>query len=137
MRFDIRHKQTIFSFLLFIVFCFSLNLISWDTDFAGVGLVIVTEAAAILGGTVLILTRLFITPLNRNFIYNYFGVLNVILFLLVFYIGVHSAIYFIKLSIVNLIIGAFIMLDVFYKIKFLTQKSPPIESNDHSECDLL
>ncbi len=63
----------------------------WESDFAGFGLFYITELiGAILGGF-LIGLRLFKVQLTNTFIYNYFGVLNIIMAFILVYFGLRNA----------------------------------------------
>ncbi len=122
MGFDKRHKNIIFSILLFTIFCLILFIVDWDTDFGAAGLTFATEIIAIGVGLFFILLKIFKVVVSKtNFIYSYFGVLNLILGLLAFSIMVFNksfAIGPIFLPVVELLLGIFILTDIFRRDKF-------------------
>ena len=121
MTFDRRHKNILFSILLFASLCLLLFAINWDTDFAAAGLTFATDTVAIVVGLFFILLKLLKVTVSRtNFVYSYFGVINLILGLLSFII-----MFFYKSFTVGLIllistqmfIGLFILKDIFRREK--------------------
>ena len=106
MTFDQRHRNTIYSIILFVVLCLIVLAINWDSDFAGAGLAFMTCGVGIGVGLIFMILKLFkVTISKTNFIYNYFGVLNSILGLLTFF--------FTLLGLAQLFIGLFILYDIF------------------------
>ena len=113
MAFDERHRNSIYSMILFVVLCLIVSAINWDSDFAGAGLIIITVAVGIAVGLFFIVLKLFqVTVSKTNFIYNYFGVLNIILGLVTCFIPA-----IILLSLAQLLIGLFILHDIFKREK--------------------
>jgi len=123
MTFDKRHKNIILSLLLFTVLCLLVFNIQWDTDFAGAGLTFATDIVAIGIGLLFILLKIFrVTISKTNFIYTYFGVLNLILGLLTFGIIIFYksfTIGIISLPLIQLLIALFILTDIFKRKKRL------------------
>ena len=109
MKLDQRHRNSIYSIILFVVLCLIVLAINWDSDFAGAGLFFITDIVGIAVGLIFIILKLFkVTVSKTNFIYNYFGVLNLILGLLTcFTPGI------ILLPLAQLFIGLFILHDIF------------------------
>jgi len=117
VTFDKRHRNIVFSFLLFTGLCLILFIVKWDTDFAAAGLTFATDIVAIIVGLFFILLKLLkVTVSKTNFIYSYFGVLNLILGLLSF-----GAIFYyrsftsglILLTLTQIFIGLFILSNIF------------------------
>jgi uncharacterized membrane protein HdeD (DUF308 family) len=106
---DQRHKNSIYSIILFVVLCLIVLAINWDTDFAAAGIIFITTGVGIAVGLIFIILKLFkVTVSKTNFIYNYFGILNLILGLLTCFIpGI------ILLTLTQLFIGLFILYDIF------------------------
>lgn len=106
MSLDKRHRNSIYSIILFIGLCSIVCAIKWDTDFAAAGIFFITEAVGLVAGLIFIILKLCkVTVSKTNFIYNYFGILNLILGLLTFSI--------ILLALTHLFIGIFILRDIF------------------------
>ena len=53
MALDKRHRNSIYSIILFIVLCLIALVINWDSDFAGTGLILMTDA---VGPAIVLLT---------------------------------------------------------------------------------
>lgn len=93
-------------------------LIPWESDFGAAGLVFITEIIGTVIGILFIVLRKFKINIRKtNFIYNYFGILNIVLGLLMIYIlGVKSLWYFgYLLILINFVVGGFILFDIFSK----------------------
>ena len=106
MALDKRHKNSIYSIILFIVLCLIVSVINWDSDFAGAGLILITAVVGLVVGLIFVILKLCKVAVSKtNFIYNYFGILNLILALLTFFI--------IFLALTHLFIGIFILRDIF------------------------
>jgi len=121
MTFDKRHKNILFSILLFVSLCLLLFKINWDTDFAVAGLTFATDTVAIVVGLFFILLKLLKVTVSRtNFIYSYFGVLNSILgflslSIMIFYKSFTVGL--ILLILTQIFIGLFILKDIFRREK--------------------
>ncbi len=118
LPFDRRHLNSFLSVLLFISLCYVVMLIPWESDFGAAGLVFITEIIGTVIGILYIVLRKFKINIRKtNFIYNYFGILNIVLGLLMIYIlGVKSLWYFgYLLILINFVVGGFILFDIFSK----------------------
>lgn len=119
MTFDKKHKNVILSILLFVFLSLFVTNIQWNSDFVGAGLSILTETIAIGIGLLFIVLRIFKVIIRKtNFLYSYFGVLNLLLGLTTFGIIIYHkkfAIGFLTLLLIQLLIALFILLDIFKK----------------------
>ena len=118
MTFDRIHRNTLFSILLFLFFCAILLSINWDTDFAGAGLLFITDFVALLIGLFFVVIKLFKVSIRKtNFIYNYAGTLNIILgcINLIFLISIGLSKLVLFWTLTHLICGIFILHDIFKK----------------------
>lgn len=96
--------------------CCIVWIIPWESDFAGFGLFYITELVGATLGGFLIALRLFKVQLTKTFIYNYFGVLNIIMAFILVYFGFRNAELILKgFLFANVLIGAFIIWDIFIK----------------------
>jgi FtsH-binding integral membrane protein len=114
---DQRHKNVLYSAALLIGLCLFVTFFKWDSDFAGSTIVVLTEIVAITGGALFLVLRLFNVQISKtNFIYTYFGVLNLFIGLLAIgFIAIHqnSSSTLIFLCLFQMIIGIYILIDVF------------------------
>ncbi len=121
MTFDRQHWNVVYSISLFAGLCGIVMAVKWDTDFAALGLAIVTCSVAIAVGLFLILLRICKVNISKtNFIYTYFGVLNAILGLLtlgVILLYQNLTPESIFLILIQVIIAIFILMDIFKKCK--------------------
>lgn len=85
MTFDKRHNNIIFSVIVFISISLILVKANWDIDFAAAGLMFATDIVAIGVGLLFILLKILKIKVNKtNFLYSYFGVLNLLLGIITF-----------------------------------------------------
>lgn len=118
MTFDRRHRNTLFSILIFLFFCGILLSINWDTDFASAGLLFITDFVGLLVGLFFVIIKLSKVSIRKtNFIYNYAGTLNVILGCtnLIFLISTGLSKLILFWTLTHLLCGVFIFYDIFKK----------------------
>jgi hypothetical protein len=121
MLIDKRHKNILFSILLFTSLCAIVFFIHLDSDFAGAIIIFITYFVSIGIGFLFILLRLFkVTISKTNFIYTYFAVINTILGILTFTIMIFNkslSVMQTLLTLTQLFIGLFIIIDIFRQKK--------------------
>ena len=102
-------------------------MIKWDTNLAGFGILILTEFIALIAGGISITLRLFKVKISRtSLVFNYIGILNLILGLTFLIIGLKNN----KLLdsdvifVFNMLIGIYIITDIFksQKLNIMIEK---------------
>ena len=118
MKLDKRHRNVLNSIFLFLGLSGVTFIIPWDSDFAGAGILFATQIVAIFTAGIFVVMRLSKASISKtNFLYNYVGVLNLILSGL-FCIGMivgKTQISAVLFLFVHLSLGAFIVIDIFKK----------------------
>lgn len=112
-----RNRNTRYSVLIFLGLTGLALWIPWESGFAAVGLIFLTKMAGVLVGGLLLLLRLMnVGPDENSLFYTYFGVLNTILALVFMINGLMNSLWSdVHLGMLNAILGACIMFDVYRK----------------------
>ena len=127
MTFDKRHQNSLISLLIFTCLSGLMSMIKWDTNLAGFGILILTEFIALIAGGISITLRLFKVKISRtSLVFNYIGILNLILGLTFLIIGLKNN----KLLdsdvifVFNMLIGIYIITDIFksQKLNIMIEK---------------
>ena len=127
MTFDKRHQNSLISLLIFTCLSGLMSMIKWDTNLAGFGILILTEFIALIAGGTSITLRLFKVKISRtSLVFNYIGILNLILGLTFLIIGLKNN----KLLdsdvifVFNMLIGIYIITDIFksQKLNIIIEK---------------
>ena len=127
MTFNKRHQNSLISLLIFTCLIGLMSMIKWDTNLAGFGILILTEFIALIAGGISITLRLFKVKISRtSLVFNYIGILNLILGLTFLIIGLKNN----KLLdsdvifVFNMLIGIYIITDIFksQKLNIMIEK---------------
>ncbi len=119
MTIDKRYKNLIKSILIFITLASLLIFIPWDSDFAGLGILLLSEIVGIFVGVVLFsLSTLKILQNKESLVYNYFGMFNLIVGVILLIIGVLNMNFALPIMMtINILLGILIIWDIFSPLK--------------------
>ena len=119
MTLDKRIRNTIYSVLIFASLSGLVFIIPWDSDFAGLGIFLITELVGLFMAGLLILLRVMNAGVKKTgLLYNYFGTLNLLLGLILLISSLKTAGWGRPvLTSLNLIVGIGIIVDIYRPVK--------------------